>query len=920
MPKIIDLPVAAGLDGTETVVLEKDGETSRTTLREYLDATGLDAGSVRYDPDRSVRATIDNVAQVSMGAGRVQYAPILGQGERTGVFDNAAGSGFRQWLATCEAGSDGWIAGVEFIIADASADLASLDVKLIRAPDDVGDDAISHIGDWSVLTEQSETAASLGLGGGTNVLCRIWFNQHVRSAKRDRYGFLFTARSAAGAPVTFGFGNGQQSAGTAAFFQGGFATAIGTNINNVAPGTFIFARPLMRSTRTARGSASAVVVSARKESALRAEAFTRLGFNSYFTVPTRVSGLVAKLNGIAPGTLLKCRIVRRPAAIRGSMYDPAIHGDYIIGADPADQLVATFTIRANDIYHQRFAGNTQTCTLNFPSSIDYDPGEMQLLEVAAVAADGLTPTTMRTIRTNSFVPVAHALEYGSYSLSNVGMRMQNMGDSSLGFKLLGELLDSPRPKRLGDVPVPLGSIPVSAPGLTLALPAINIDALDNPRHIPAQTLTFDGVGAPTLVETTFNLRYNEWNALPARRWASMDVTRMAGGGLLVRGVDYQVNDFGAITGLVNTPDFAVKVSQQAYRMRVDTVMCAPFGETLEIAKGAGRYSDADNWQKEPTASDISKGRVEICRVLVKNDGLEILDRTGAVPGSILFVDDDDYLRPIVKHNKKALRPFRAMLGLGSAADITVISYADSNQANGGGQEAAWQAVPGGQTRDRREHFTIQQGDDNFTDPACPVYTPLLDGDAGPALHVHASTTWRTVQAINAAYGCTITVKNLSIGGSDSGAGGTGVPGSVWGGANGDALTGRLAGLLAAKGTGVTLVFVMFGTNDADNEELINNLAAISTFCFKHGMIPVIIGQPVVSGNRAYDWAKRQETRMMRAAMSTGAAFIPLSVIHHERRNRGIFFPSLENGAGGINHYGLWEHLRYSQLAVEMLLP
>lgn len=920
MPKIIDLPVAAGLDGTETVVLEKGGETSRTTLREYLDATGMDAGVVRYDADRSIRATIDNVAQVSMGPGRVQYAPVFGQGDRTGFFDGAAANGFRLWLATYEAGSDGWVAGVEFFVIDAAANVVAVDVTMLRAPDDVGDGAIDDIADWTVLTSHGESTTSLGLVAGAGAICQLWFDHPVRQAKADRYGFLFSARAAGGAAGTLGFGNGQLPAGAPDFFQGGFGTAVGTDINNVSEGTFIHARPLMRAGRTAHRYADPIVVSARKESALRAEQFTRLSFNTCFTVATRVSALTTKLNGIAPGTLLKCRIIRRPAAILGSLYDPANYGDYIIGADPADQHVATFTLRADDLYHQRYGGNTQTCTLHLPFSIDYNPGEMQLMEVAAFAADGLTPATMRAIRTNSFVPVAHALEYGSYSLSAAGTRMQNMGDSSLGFKLLGELIDAPRAKRLGDVPVPLGPIPASAPGLTLALPAINIDALDTPRAIPAQTLTFDSVGAPTLVETTFNLRYNEWNALPARRWASMNVTRMAGGALLVRGVDYQVNDFGAITGLINTPDFAVKVEQQAYRMRVDTVMCAAFGETLEVARGAGRYSDADNWQKEPTASDISKGRVEICRVLVKNDGLEVLDRTGAVPGSILFAEDDDYLRPIVKHNKKPLRPFWAALAMGAAANITVISYADSNQANGGGQEAAWQAVPDGPTRDRREHFTIQQPDDLYTDATCPVFSPILDGAAGPALHVHASVTWRTVQAINAAYGCTIAVKNLSIGGSDSGTGGTGVPGSVWGGANGDALTGRLAGLLAAKGTGVTLVFLMFGTNDADNEELINNIAAIATFCFQHGMIPVVIGQPVVSGNRAYDWAKRQETRMMRAAMSTGAAFVPLSAIHHERRNRGVFFPSLENGAGGINHYGLWEHLRYSQLAVEMLLP
>lgn len=920
MPRIIDLPVPAALDGSETVVLEKDGVTSRTTLREYMDATGLDAGAVRYDADRSIRATINNVAALGVGAGRIQYATVVGQGDRTGAFDNAAGSGFRQWLATCEAGSYGWIAGVEFFITDGAANLASLDVKMLRAPDDVGDDAITDIGDWTVLAEQSETAGSLGISAGNSAICQIWFDRHARSAKRDRYGFLFTARTAANAPATFGFGNGQLPSGMPAFFQGGFATAIGTDINNVSEGMFIYARPLMRSTRTARRFPSPLVVSARKESALRAELFTRLSFNTSFTTATRVSALTTKLNGIAAGTLLKCRIIRRPAAIRGSLYDPAVYGDYIIGADPADQHVATFTLRADDLYHQRYAGNTQTCTLHLPFAIDYNQGEMQLMEVAAFAADGVTPATMRVIRTNSFVPVGHALEYGSYSLSTANVRMQNMGDSSIGFKLLGELIDAPRAKRLGDVPVPLGPIPSSAPGLTLNLPAINIDALDNPRAIPAQSLTFESVGAPTMVETTFNLRYNEWNALPARRWASMNVTRMEGGGLLTRGVDYQVNDFGAIMGLVDTPDFAVKVQQQAYRMRIDTVLCAAFGETLEIARGAGRYSDADNWQKEPTASDVSKGRVEICRVLVTNDGLEVLDRTGSIPGSILFADDDEYLRPIMKHNRKALRRFWAALALGSAASITAISYADSNQANGGGQEAAYQAVPGGPTRDRREHFTIQQGDDVFTDTACPVYSPLLDGDAGPALHVHASMTWRTVQAINAAYGCNIILKNMSIGGSDSGSGGTGVPGSVWGGANGDHLAGRLAGLLAAKGPGLTIVFIMFGTNDADNEELINNLAAIATFCFEHGMIPIIIGQPVVSGNRAYDWAKRQETRMMRAAMSTGAAFVPLSAIHHERRNRGVFFPSLENGAGGINHYGVWEHLRYSQLAVEMLLP
>ncbi|MBN8294992.1 hypothetical protein JI664_23700, partial [Rhodobacter sp. NTK016B] len=76
---------------------------------------------------------------------------------------------------------------------------------------------------------------------------------------------------------------------------------------------------------------------------------------------------------------------------------------------------------------------------------------------------------------------------------------------------------------------------------TLTLPDLSVSALDGDQVLPSQALTFDAVGATSVVGTTLNLRYLERNPLPARWWSAITVTRDSDSAVLTAGVDYEVN-------------------------------------------------------------------------------------------------------------------------------------------------------------------------------------------------------------------------------------------------------------------------------------------------------------------------------------------------------------------------------------------
>jgi len=865
----------------------------------------------------------------SSAGGGLEHARARDIGSFFAAFDSN-GSTRKQWFAAFKMGTDDRLDAVRMVINDEAHGSVTIEADLYLQPSFLSSSAqIVDISQYILLDSFVGSAADYFTpGGGVQTITLPVASKPYLSAGA-RLVYAVRLKNSGGSLIGFGCGYTRHYAlDEEEFAKGGFATSAAlTSISSVSAGAKIHAEPLSRrpaekpaeqGSSRARTGVRLVPVEGRRKDNNWGLAFTRI---AVVARPSRGIAAPAALGlYISLATTVvyfRLRAWTRPVADGNYAASP-----FQLGSGVNDVAIFSRDYKASDLINlsTNFSSEEQYAEFDLLGMPSIGVDQLLMIEVTGYQNDRITAAPFSVSKGQGNVDGSFGLLYGAYSTASPPGEVQ-VPSGPHHFELL-EAVRMENAGRAGATPIvdrvtflDVVQTAQTTPS-TLLLPALGVTGAARRHVVPAQTVALDAVAGPGPTSKTdaINLRYLEWDALSARFWSGNPVvTRVSDSVVLTAGTHYEVEEgTGRIRGLVNTATFAVSVEMQAYKCRIDLITLDAWdvtGTSLAVWNGTAQYADPDNWR--PTLSSIgSNGRIAVAEVLVKADGLEVIDLTAFHHRSKIAIGRESEIEALKRWNHEQLALVRLALMRGQ--NLTWIGYGDSVTGCGGGSETAWQTVPGGPSRDTRSYLTIQTADASLAQ----MGTPATDGPAGAGLHWYGSFNARTAKTLQDRFGGTVTYKNLGIGGTTTGSEGSGTPEDRYGGSNAN----RLAGVLAAKGsTGLTVVCIGFGTNEDDNENLINNLTVIGRYCLTNGMVPILVGQPAIAYNssRTIVRQKKNDERIMRAARTIPCAYVPLSLITHEQRGASGIFQTLQSGAGGTNHPGIWEHAKYSEWIDEL---
>lgn len=880
-------------------------------------------GFLKIDDDTAIEASFAatanavrrdiGAAEPGIAGGILQRARAANYAPKYDAFTSNNGTRF-EWVAAGIMGADDRLDAMRFFIDDEGRSPNTIEADLYVQPAALASSGqVTDITNYQLIDHQRQAAGRyFTLGGGLQqVDMPLAAPQFL--AEGTRWVYVVRLLDSNNDPVASGFGFARhQTNDEETFVKGGFATSAGLgSISSISAGNKIYVEPLsMRfDVDQSRVAARLTPVFGRKAGALIATDFYRLSFNGRPEKAIRRPGAFGFYIGEADDVVyLRLRVFTRPY-VNGNYAQTG----YALGSEADDKIVFADTYLAGDYYADDpvLLGGMQYVELPTPGMPAIGPDTIVMYELTGYASDQVTAKTFRTAEAGDLPTAEWPLLTGSYSLSSTPGDVQNYSGNPFFFNILEET--PVEASRDGATPVidrmqfidPLTQFPGG--GFTVAMPRLSVWGAERSTVIPAQSVAIDAVSGLTAVTDTITLRYLQRDPLTYRFWSDAPVvTRTSDSATLTEGVDYEISEIhGTIKGLQDVDDFEVEVAYNGYPCRVDMIVLTAWDQTYSVFKGTEKPADPDNWRTD-VDSITSNGRIRVAEVLVDNGGVvEVIDRTGYHPRSMIAYGRESEIFALQKWNHEQLAPARLAMMRGE--NITYIAYGDSISACAGGAEAEWQTVPGGPTRDVRGYLTIQTSDDSLAHMGTPAVTESDGID-----HWYGSMHRRMATAIEDRYGITVDFKNLGIGGTNTGPGGTGTPTDRYGGSN----TTRLAGILSAKGaTGVTVVGVAFGTNEDDDNAMINYLATIGRYIRSNGMIPLFFGQPALAHNviRAEDRQRRNDARIMRVARTVPGAYVPLaSMIAIDKRGASGIFRNLTSTAGGVNHPGIFEHKMYGE--------
>lgn len=416
---------------------------------------------------------------------------------------------------------------------------------------------------------------------------------------------------------------------------------------------------------------------------------------------------------------------------------------------------------------------------------------------------------------------------------------------------------------------------------SVLLPEMVIERDNAPVKIPQSLVTCASPGSVAASDVR-NLQYQNMQQLPYQHISGWTVRRVSDNALLTEGVDYRIDaDFAGITGLQNVAGYDVTISYTGHRSRYEVIHADPSTGALASATGALRGADVAEYMPS-----VPLGRIPIAALHVTNkNGVTIVPIHRYRDG--VRIGDEARHHAIVRY-AQAMSP-RLMRMLRSSQTIRLGLVGTSIQAQGGQPSSEWNTVNGA-TRDVLNGYMAAGRIASDTIGSIALYD---HGDGLGQFHTHTGWAWTFKDALEAAYGSLIEIRNHAVGGSNVG---TAEPG-----ANAPQ---KRAAIIADQ-----CDHILFdpGTNDQDNDSFEAQTIAAIQWMKTSGAEVTVITPPLPNRYgrlNSYDQWLSLSDQAARAARFAGAAVLPL---HHYINPSDMgamgLGPNSLGVAGVINHPG-----------------
>ncbi|CAL4866720.1 hypothetical protein MMA231_00964 [Asticcacaulis sp. MM231] len=326
------------------------------------------------------------------------------------------------------------------------------------------------------------------------------------------------------------------------------------------------------------------------------------------------------------------------------------------------------------------------------------------------------------------------------------------------------------------------NLPMRQPGPVLSLPRVRILNLNGTTLLSSGSVVSPVTGAAAIASEAFNLGYNTYRFLAyATINGPMNVYRSSDNALLVEGTHYQVErTTGKVKGLINTGDYACHIQYNAYKVRVDFVVCDQAGQ-ISLIQG----TEAPRIAKEPAVASPLRKLFRIYRTRTYAD----IQAVHAYQGAARAAEPQAYYGQIERSRRCLSRLKRTKLKFGDT--VRWGAYGDSITAMGGGY-----AIFTGGTVDNinlnpnvhrdtdgyfadydttaRSDIPVFYYDDLHPEDVAALtaagYLTLTGGhyqDVYGHTHVKQGQHWGLVEWIKENYGVTVHYRNWGIGGTNS---------------------------------------------------------------------------------------------------------------------------------------------------------
>lgn len=594
------------------------------------------------------------------------------------------------------------------------------------------------------------------------------------------------------------------------------------------------------------------------------------------------------------------QIIRRPFAAETGLVEP--------GADAADEVLAfgtymvdpTALAEPNVPLSQAHLFRFELSTLGIPA-LETDSIYWFKLYGYDSADDPVSFGIAQGVDAAAALPV---YQRGWY-YSSVGGASPMPGSQTIAFQLEEEVgVDMTLARRTGILSraAARGAAVERWPSASVGsnIPESTITTAAGTVVVPAQLVTYSVPATQTVTDEVIALDYGSGVNLSFQFVTAVTVRRQSDNVLLAEGTAYAINyETGAITGLINTAEYNVKVSFTGALQRYDDIYADPISGVVGLAAGTARKSDPQDFM--PT---LPAGKVRLFRSLVTaNRGVDLID-----------MRRHDDLVPVGKEAEFALWQMQAhrllpklakRMRAGSPITIAVYGLSISEQ---GAADPSYYNVPNGPGRDVMDYFYAGR-----TPADRQTAIPKFDHSDGlGAVHQHEGMVWRLVEAIQARSASAVTVLNLSIGGTTSF---DGVTGDKPNGSHPD----HLAALIA---TNAHLVISDFGMNELGNAFTGDYVRGIIDVAQGMGAEFVQIGVPIFAQGSGFarlaEW-RETNRQLQQAAAEKGAVFVPLHLIDDPDAigGLGISWRSASQ-VNAINHPGSYELRRYGSMLARVV--
>lgn len=306
--------------------------------------------------------------------------------------------------------------------------------------------------------------------------------------------------------------------------------------------------------------------------------------------------------------------------------------------------------------------------------------------------------------------------------------------------------------------IPRDTVNISRTGTTFSIPATRIQNSTGWLYTSPRTVASSAPATATVTSEAMTMQYNSASFVAYQYVSGVVVVRTSDSATLVEGTDYSVDTKrGAITGLVNTADFAVTVSYTGTSQRADIISVNPQTGALSVTAGTERPRSASMFQAATPSGDVA-----LFRVHRTADGAELTPVHLFKKG--IRLDRADAISADIETQRRRARRLRQIISakVATAGTLKWGGYGDSITAMGNGSMTVEQfnTLPN-LGRDHINYFTLY-------DSTARALIPLFDYSDGYGLNHHKEGwNWFALKWLNSTYGLTYSYRNWGIGGTNS---------------------------------------------------------------------------------------------------------------------------------------------------------